>query len=225
MACDAWVKPVIFLLYYYVDAVRLRSIAVILSNYKKPSKNIFRLATHISKGVRLIIDSDNDVSPVRRQASIWTTGGLLLITAFGTQFSEILNQIGILPRKTIWKCHLQNIDQKCQPRCVQVAVTTKLDRYIALVHDDVIKWKHFPRYWPFVRVINRSRTKPVTRSFDVFFDLRLNKRLSKQSRGWWFETPSRSLWRHCNELRDRASQQQSALKIRAFDCIVCYENF
>ena len=26
----------------------------------------------------------------------------------------------------------------------------------------------------------------------------LNKRLSKQSRGWWFETPSRSLWRHCD---------------------------
>ena len=29
----------------------------------------------------------------------------------------------------------------------------------------------------------------VTRSFDVFFDLSLNKRLSKQSWGWWFETP------------------------------------
>ena len=41
--------------------------------------------------------------------------------------------------------------------------------------------------------------RPVTRSFDVFFDLRLNKRLSKQSWGWWFETSSRSLWRHSNE--------------------------
>ena len=40
--------------------------------------------------------------------------------------------------------------------------------------------------------------RTVTRSFDVFFDLRLNKRLSKQSWGWWFETPSYSLWRHCN---------------------------
>ena len=40
--------------------------------------------------------------------------------------------------------------------------------------------------------------RPVTRSFDVFFDLRLDKRLSKQSWGWRFETPSRSLWRHCN---------------------------
>ena len=36
-------------------------------------------------------------------------------------------------------------------------------------------------------------------SFDVFFDLRLSKRLSKQSRRWWFEMPSRSLWRHCND--------------------------
>ena len=41
--------------------------------------------------------------------------------------------------------------------------------------------------------------RPVTRSFDAFFDLRLNKRLSKQSWGWWCETPSRSLLRHCNE--------------------------
>ena len=40
--------------------------------------------------------------------------------------------------------------------------------------------------------------RPVTRSIDVFFDLRLNKRLDKQSCGWWFETSSRSLWRHCN---------------------------
>ena len=40
--------------------------------------------------------------------------------------------------------------------------------------------------------------RPVTRSFDVFFDLRLNKRLSKQSWGWWFETISRPLWGHCN---------------------------
>ena len=40
--------------------------------------------------------------------------------------------------------------------------------------------------------------RPVTRSFDVFFDLCLNKRLSKQSWGGWFEMPSHSLWRHRN---------------------------
>ena len=41
--------------------------------------------------------------------------------------------------------------------------------------------------------------RPVTRSFDVFFDLRLNKWLSKQAWGWWSETLSCPLWRHCNE--------------------------
>ena len=41
--------------------------------------------------------------------------------------------------------------------------------------------------------------RPVTRSFDVFFDLCPNKRLSKQLWGWWFETPSGSLWRHSND--------------------------
>ena len=40
--------------------------------------------------------------------------------------------------------------------------------------------------------------RPVTRSFDVFFELRLNKRLSKQPWCWWFETPLWSLWRQCN---------------------------
>ena len=34
-----------------------------------------------------------------------------------------------------------------------------------------------------------------------FFDLRLNKRLSKQWWGWWFEMPSRPLWRHCSTYR------------------------
>ena len=42
--------------------------------------------------------------------------------------------------------------------------------------------------------------RPATRSFDVFFDLRLNKRFSTQSGDWWFETLSCPLWRHCNVL-------------------------
>ena len=43
--------------------------------------------------------------------------------------------------------------------------------------------------------------RPVTRSFDEFFYMRLNKPLSKQSWGWSFETPSRPLWRHCNGIQ------------------------
>ena len=40
--------------------------------------------------------------------------------------------------------------------------------------------------------------RPVTRSFDVFFDLPLNKRLNRQWWGWWFEMLSHTLWRHHN---------------------------
>ena len=53
--------------------------------------------------------------------------------------------------------------------------------------------------------------RPVTRSFDVYFDLRPNKRLSKKSWGWWFETPSRPLWRHHDELT-WSSARELALK-------------
>ena len=71
-------------------------------------------------------------------------------------------------------------------------------------HDDLIKWKHFPHYWPFGRRIHR---RPVNSPHKgqwhgaLMFILicALNKRLSKQSWGWWFEIPSHSLWRHCNE--------------------------
>ena len=39
--------------------------------------------------------------------------------------------------------------------------------------------------------------RPVTQSFDVFFDLGPSQQLSKQLRRRLFETPLRSLWRHC----------------------------
>ena len=72
-----------------------------------------------------------------------------------------------------------------------------------ITHDDVIKWKHYPRYWPSVRrnspVTDEFPTqRPVTRSFDVFFDLCLNKWLNKPLRRRWFETPWCSLWCPCN---------------------------
>ena len=40
--------------------------------------------------------------------------------------------------------------------------------------------------------------RPVTQSFDVFFDLCQNQELSKQWRRQWFETPLHSLWRYSN---------------------------
>ena len=55
----------------------------------------------------------------------------------------------------------------------------------------------FPRYWPLVRVTGGFPSqRPMTRKFDVCYDVRLNNGLSKQSRCRWFETPWRSWWRH-----------------------------
>ena len=72
-------------------------------------------------------------------------------------------------------------------------------------HDDVIKWKHFRvtgPLWGKPPVTGGFPSRwPVTRSFDYFFDLRLNKRLSKQSRRRCLGTPSRPLWRHSNGAR------------------------
>ena len=61
--------------------------------------------------------------------------------------------------------------------------------------------------------------RPVTQSFDVFFDLRLNKRLRKQSWGWWFETLSRPLWRHCNEYTYNITEHQNRLYISLWNML------
>ena len=74
--------------------------------------------------------------------------------------------------------------------------------------------------------------RPATRSFDVFFDLRLNKRLSKQSWGWWSNTPSRRLWRHCSAKHSSLAPSTHCLSYiypclgRAFAYwIVCHTKF
>ena len=69
----------------------------------------------------------------------------------------------------------------------------------------MIAWWHFPRYWSFVRGIHRSPMNSPHKGHwrgALMFSL-----ISvwiygwvKQSWGWWFETPLRSLWRHCNEV-------------------------
>ena len=83
------------------------------------------------------------------------------------------------------------------------SVNMTISQIPPIYHDDVIKLKLFPRHWPFMRGIHRS---PVNSPHKgqwrraLMFSLihALKKRLSKQSWGWWFETPSRSLWRYYN---------------------------
>ena len=71
-------------------------------------------------------------------------------------------------------------------------------------HDDVIKWKYFPRYWPFVRGTTEHRWIPLTKASDTgiwcFLWYTPEQTVGQQSKRPWFETPSRSLWRNCNVL-------------------------
>ena len=62
-----------------------------------------------------IIGSDNGLSPVRRQAIIWTNAGMLLIGPLGTNFSEILIKIHTFPFK---KMHLKMSFGRCRPFCL-----------------------------------------------------------------------------------------------------------
>ena len=73
------------------------------------------------------------------------------------------------------------------------------DELDIISHDDVIKWKHFPHYWPFVWGIHRSTVNsPHKGQWCEALMHALNKRLSKQLGGWWFEMPWRLLLHHCN---------------------------
>ena len=74
-------------------------------------------------------------------------------------------------------------------------------RHVFHMMTSSAKWKHFPLYWPFVRRIHRLPVKSPHKGKwrrALMFSLicALNKRLSTQSWGRWFEPPSRSLWRH-----------------------------
>ena len=108
--------------------------------------------------------------------------------------SNIYMNIGVFVMH-VYMNYTFNVNGSCFHKACRLAIT----------HDDVIKWKHFARLLGICAGNSPvpgefPAQRPVTRSFDVFFDLRLNKRLSKQSWGWWFETLSCSLWRHCDDL-------------------------
>ena len=76
-------------------------------------------ATHICVSKLTIIGSDNDLSPGRRQAIIWTNDGTLLIGPLGTNFSEILRKIHTFSFK---KMHLKSLSSKWQSFCLGLNV-------------------------------------------------------------------------------------------------------
>ena len=101
--------------------------------------------THICISKQTIIGSDNGLSPVRRQAIIWTNAGLLLIGTLGTNFSEIVIKIRILSFK---KMGLKVSSAKWRPFCLGLNVlnvsqplrTCPTISLIIIKGDDVILW-------------------------------------------------------------------------------------
>ena len=90
----------------------------------------------------------------------------------------------------------------------QLAVTQKIVAFVYPNTGSCTWWRHQMETFSALLALCAGNSPvtgelpsqgPVTRSFDVFFDVRLNERLSKQSRRRWFEMPSRPLWRQCNE--------------------------
>ena len=89
--------------------------------------------THICVGNLTIIGPGNGLSPVRRQAIIWTNAGILLIGPWGTNFSEILIGIQTLSFK---KMHLKMPSAKWRPCCLGLNVLTleSITILLVLVH-------------------------------------------------------------------------------------------
>ena len=79
--------------------------------------------THLCISKQTIIGSDNDLSPGRRQAIIWTNAGILLIGTLGTNFSEILIKIRIFSFK---KMGLNVSSAKWRPFCLGLNVLSDM---------------------------------------------------------------------------------------------------
>ena len=77
--------------------------------------------THICVGKLTNIDSDDGLSPERRQAIIWTNAGILLIGPLGTNFSENLFEIITF---SFTKMRLKVSSAKWRPFCLGLNVLT-----------------------------------------------------------------------------------------------------
>ena len=87
-----------------------------------------------------------------------------------------------------------NLDKRCRAPCLKLLSflgVIDLDLMMTLSNANILHQKFTGHRWI-------PSQRPVMRSFDVFFDLRLNIWLSKSSRHRWFEIPPCSLWSQCN---------------------------
>ena len=110
--------------------------------------------------------------------------------------------------------------------CYSVNMASHVHRQASTwTNSDISGWRHQMETFAALLTLCEENTpftggfpspRPVTRRFKFLFDLRLDKRLSKQSRRWWFETPSRSLWRHCNVICAMKNKLKSESRYRSF---------
>ena len=99
--------------------------------------------THICVSKLITIGSDNDLSPGRRQAIIWTNDGVLLIRTSGTNFSELVSEIRAFSLK---KMHLKMSSAKWRPFCLGLNVLIRLACHGYIIH---ILGISLPVYWEF----------------------------------------------------------------------------
>ena len=147
-----------------------------------------------------IIGSDNGMSPCRHQAIIWANAGISLIGPWNN-LSEIFIEIHTLSLKKMHlKMTLESGGYLSRPQCVKAhASNASVGTMMPSSNGNIFRVTgHLCGNSPVLGEFPSQR--PVMRSFDVFFDLRLNKRLSKQSWGWCSETLSSPLWRHSNDI-------------------------
>ena len=105
------------------------------------------------------IGSDNGLSPIRRQAIIWTNAGILLIRTLGTNFSEILIQIHTFSNK---KMHLKMSSGKWRPFCLGLNVLSTCNVHLYSGHPRLqipgILWRRcpkMPRQWSGLCLLTR----------------------------------------------------------------------
>ena len=131
-----------------------------------------------------------------------------------------MNSMGARPSYELQKPWWQEI------RLVATSMAARVTWPGGKFHDDVIKWKNIFRVtghlcgeFTGLRWIPAQR--PVTRGVYVFFDLRLDGRLSKHSWGWWLETPSCTLWGQSNVMAYKQQQLWSKCIYTGHDGHLC----
>ena len=132
---------------------------------------------------------------------LWLRKTILLITIANRLYDQTYQEHASITDQSVWSYLYHQISHpgwdSIWANVIKLFIATSLNPW----------WRHQMETFSALLAICAENSpipgelpaqRPVTRSFDVFFDLRPNKRLSKQSWGWWFETPSCPLWRHCN---------------------------